>query len=80
MTSYLGKEAQKKDRAAGANYGWICKNFGKCPAECSDEFVEMHARAYLWLALCRAVFGDNGGSIVPFMWLQLLANWDYRWS
>ena len=74
MKSYLGMERGLKGRAAGANYGWIYKNFGKFPAKCSDEVVEMHARAYLWVALCRTVFGDNGGSNVPYFWLELLAN------
>ena len=80
MTSYLGMEPGKKGRAAGAPYGWICKNFGKCPAGVPESIVQRHARAYLWVALCRTVFGDAGWSNVPFFWLELLADWDHRWS
>ncbi|CAM0875923.1 unnamed protein product [Alopecurus aequalis] len=80
MSSYLGMEPGIKGRAAGATYGWIAKNFGKCPTGCPVSIVERHARAYLWVALCRTVFGNSGGSNVPFFWLELLADWDYRWS
>ena len=82
MTGYLGMEPGKKGRAAGATYGWIARNFGTCPPGLpeNDPVVETHARAYLWVALCRTVFGDSGGSNVPFFWLELLADWDYRWS
>ncbi|CAM0907871.1 unnamed protein product [Alopecurus aequalis] len=80
MTSYLGMEPGKKDRAAGATYGWICKNFGKCPVGVPESIVQRHARLYSWVALSLTVFGNAGGSNVPYFWLELLANWDHRWS
>ncbi|CAM0885012.1 unnamed protein product [Alopecurus aequalis] len=80
MSSYLGMEPGLAGRAAGATYGWIARNFGKCPAGCTEEVVQTHARAYVWVALCRTVFGDSSGSNVPFFWLELLADWDYQWS
>ncbi|CAM0904178.1 unnamed protein product [Alopecurus aequalis] len=80
MSSYLGMEPGIPNRAAGATYGWIARNFGKCSAGCTKEVVQTYARAYVWVALCRTVFRDNSGSIFPFYWLELLADWDYKWS
>src|SRR5664279_290197 len=82
MTCFLGQEPGKQGRAAGAPFGWICTNFGRCPPELGEdsEGVQQYARAYLWYVICRAIFPDAGGSIAPFMWLQLLAIWDSKWS
>ena len=71
MSCILGKELEIPHRAAGAPFGWIARNFGRCPAKLAEdsEGVQQHARVYLWYVISRAIFLVGGGSIAPFMWL-----------
>ena len=83
ITCLLGKALEpKRGEAAGASFSWIAKHFGVCPPELDEdsEGVQQHARAYMWYVICRVLFPDCSGRNAPFMWLQLFAVWDYKWS
>ncbi|CAM0883096.1 unnamed protein product [Alopecurus aequalis] len=78
MSSYLGMEPGIPNRAAGATYGWIARNFGKCPAGCTEEVVQTYARAYVWLDdACRKINPKKEANIGGCMVLLSVWSWEH---
>ena len=82
MTDFLGQEPGLPNKAAGAPFSWIAQNFAVCPPDLLEdsEIVQQHCRAYVWYVLSRVLFPDGTGVNAPFMWLQMLASWDFGLS
>ena len=51
-----------------------------CPPDANEVVVQQHARAYLWYLLTRLVFPDSTGNKAQWIFLDLLSDWDRKYS
>ncbi|XBI77992.1 hypothetical protein VPH35_087764 [Triticum aestivum] len=51
-----------------------------CPPDANEVVVQQHARAYLWYLLTRVVFPDSTGNKAQWIFLDLLSDWDHKYS
>ena len=73
-------ETRKDPRPSGVLFSWIQRHFHRCPRDASPLVVERFARAYLWNLLTQVVFPDGTGDTASWMFLDLLRDWDVKWS
>ncbi|XBI50652.1 hypothetical protein VPH35_114031 [Triticum aestivum] len=51
-----------------------------CPSDDNEIVVQQHALAYLWYLLTRVVFPDSTGNKAQWIFLDLLSDWDRKYS
>ena len=60
---------------------WLLEERGVvCPPDANEVVVQQHARAYLWYLLTRVVFPDSTGNKAQWIFLDLLSDWDRKYS
>ena len=72
-------------RGTGLRHTWLRETFGVLPVDAPEHIVANHARAYLFMLIGGALFGNKTGSHIQLVYLQLLDNsWerirDYSWG
>ncbi|KAE8781492.1 hypothetical protein D1007_45181 [Hordeum vulgare] len=73
-------ETRQDPRPSGVLFSWIERHFHTCPKDASLLVVERFARAYLWNLLTQMVFPDGTWDTASWMFLDLLRDWDVKWS
>ncbi|XBI97003.1 hypothetical protein VPH35_033215 [Triticum aestivum] len=51
-----------------------------CPPDANEVVVQQDVRAYLWYLLTRVVFPDSTGNKAQWIFLDLLSDWDRKYS
>jgi hypothetical protein len=63
------------------SHPWLREQIGVVyPPDANEIVVPQHARAYLWYLLMKVVFPDSTGNNAQWIFLDLLSDWDRKYS